>query len=556
MSSLVPKRIYRPAALLLGWLLGSFQPGGTQETAQEFAAAPAAAKGAAEGKAVLLPPVDTPPCNACDACGGFDFKKVPPVRIFPRPGDFPIPPSGPGYYSLLDQLTGTCREKPPRYGYPAFGLMAPGIYEADFRYLDDPKNKDHDPFDVLHRIRLGDNWMFSTGGTAWYRHMNEVNSRLSGQDNNFGLYRARIYGDLWFQDRFRLFVEGVYADIGNNNLNPLPIDINRGDFQNLFIDVKVADIKDHPAYVRIGRQEILLGSQRLISPLDWANTRRIFQGVRGFRQGEKFDVDLFWLQPVPINRNHLDNPDNNQNLVGLWTTYRPQKGTFLDMYYLFLDNTNRTATQGIQIAPTNVHTMGTRYAGNKNQFLYDVELMFQLGERGGQNLVAGAGTGGVGYNFAKLPLNPTFWAYYDYASGDDSPNGGGNYSTFNQLFPFGHYYLGWIDLVGRQNIHDINAHLFLYPTNWVTVWLQYHHFRLDSGKDALYSLTGSALRRDPTGASGNHVGDEIDVIVNFHLGKHSDILIGYSKLFQGRFLQNTGNGPSPELFFMQYNVRW
>src|SRR5689334_9420469 len=44
--------------------------------------------------------------GACDGscCGGFDFSKVPPVRIIPRPGNFPILPSGPGYYSLLDVI--------------------------------------------------------------------------------------------------------------------------------------------------------------------------------------------------------------------------------------------------------------------------------------------------------------------------------------------------------------------------------------------------------------------------------------------------------------------
>jgi hypothetical protein len=42
--------------------------------------------------------------------------------------------------------------------------------------------------------------------------------------------------------------------------------------------VKVATFKEAPAYVRVGRQELLYGSQRLISTLDWANTRRTFQG--------------------------------------------------------------------------------------------------------------------------------------------------------------------------------------------------------------------------------------------------------------------------------------
>ena len=104
-------------------------------------------------------------------------------------------------------------------------------------------------------------------------------------------------------------------------------------------------------------------------------------------------------------------------------------------------------------------------------------------------------TAGLGYHFADVPCNPTLWAYYDCASGDDEP-GRGRYATFNQLFPFGHYYLGWIDLVGRQNIQDFNLHLYLYPDEWITVWTQYHCFQLDQPRDALYNAAGVG---DPPG---------------------------------------------------------
>ena len=53
-------------------------------------------------------------------------------------------------------------------------------------------------------------------------------------------------------------------------------------------------------------------------------------------------------------------------------------------------------------------------------------------------------------------MNPQFWLRYDFASGDNNLTDGDR-TTFNQLFPFGNYYLGWIDRVGRQNIHDFNA---------------------------------------------------------------------------------------------------
>jgi hypothetical protein len=43
--------------------------------------------------------------------------------------------------------------------------------------------------------------------------------------------------------------------------------------------------------------------------------------------------------------------------------------------------------------------------------------------------------------------------------------------------------------------------------------------------------------------------------LNFHLSNHQDLLLGYSKLFEGEFLERTKPG-SPDLFYLQYTYRW
>lgn len=487
------------------------------------------------------------------------WKKVPPVRPTPPLGNFFVPPRGPGYYSLRDLLTGNYREGPPKSPWPSFTLLGTPFFDIDWRFLEDPKNTEHDLFDPLHRIHLGDDWLFNTGGQAWWRHMHEVNSRLSGRTNNYDLFRTRLYGDLWYKDIFRVYVEFIAATSLNQDLPPALIDVNKADLLNAFFDVKLFTRNCKPAYLRVGRQELLFGSQRLITSLEWSNTRRTFQGVRGFRQGDKFDVDLFWVQPVVPNADRFDSVDNNQNFWGLWTTYRPRKGQFFNAYYLGLDNTNRATPLGLTLAPVTVHTLGTRYTGSCKQFLWDLEPMVQFGSRGDADILAAAVAAGSGWNFSKLPWNPTVWAYYDYATGDPTP-GAGRHSTFNQLFPFGHWYLGWADYVGRQNIQDVSFHLQAYPAKWLLLWFQYHNFTLAQGTDALYNAGGTPLRRDPTGRAGRDVGDEIDFVASIHLSRHSDILLGWSKLYAGDFIRNTagapGSGRSPELFYFMYNFRW
>ena len=202
-----------------------------------------------------------------------------------------------------------------------------------------------------------------------------------------------------------------------------------------------------------------------------------------------------------------------------------------------------------------MNTFGGRYHGDKCHVLWDIEGDYQFGDFTGRDISATAYTTGIGYNLADAPMNPTAWIYYDFASGDHS-GGKRDYGTFNQLFPFGHYYFGFLDLVGRQNIQDLNLHLYFNPAKWIASGIQYHMFWLDSTDDALYNASGTAVRRDPTGRAGNHVGNEIDLTTNFHLSNHQDIFIGYSKLFAGEFLKATGNQRSPELFYVCYSYRW
>jgi hypothetical protein len=121
------------------------------------------------------------------------------------------------------------------------------------------------------------------------------------------------------------------------------------------------------------------------------------------------------------------------------------------------------------------------------------------------------------------------------------------------------YYQGWVDAVGRQNSHDINLRMYVYPAPWVTVWLQYHHFWLAESRDALYNISGNAYRRDATGQAGTDVGQKAEFLTNFHLTKRSDLYVVYSYLWGGDFLQNTA-GPNAAVnssaIYTGYSYRW
>lgn len=482
------------------------------------------------------------------------WKDIPVTYRLGKPGNYGVPSKGPGYFSARDAWCGHCRDTPPPYPYPPFALMPLSFFDVNWKFLDDPQ-KSWGCTDGLKRQPAGCNWLVTTGGSVWWRYMSEGNSRLLGVDQDYHLVRTRAYVDLSYLDRGRLYFEFIDAQHLGGVLPPLRLDENRADILNAFADWQFMTVCERPWWVRVGRQELAFGSQRLVTALEWANTRRTFDGVRLFNRGADSDLDIWWTQPVIPDRSNWDRVDGNQHFAGAWLTKRPNDNQTCDAYYLYAGNTDPAPQLQQQVPEYHVHTLGTRSVGNVGNCHHDYEFMFQFGRRGAQDIVAGAATLGHGYHFSWFPTSPQLWLYYDWASGDDNP-GVGKHHTFNQLFPFGHYYLGFADVVGRQNIHDLNVHWIMNPAPWVTFIAQYHHLALSASRDALYNPAGNAARQDLTGGAGRHVGDEIDLLWNFHMGPHSDVMVGYSRLFAGRYLRETGAGDDPNLFYLQYGIRW
>jgi hypothetical protein len=57
-----------------------------------------------------------------------------------------------------------------------------------------------------------------------------------------------------------MYLEFISADIVHNDLPPVLPDRDPADFLNAFLEFKLGEFDGHAAAVRLGRQEILLGS--------------------------------------------------------------------------------------------------------------------------------------------------------------------------------------------------------------------------------------------------------------------------------------------------------
>jgi hypothetical protein len=339
------------------------------------------------------------------------------------------------------------------------------FYNNDFSYLCDPDYSGCCIGDSLKSRCLGCGTL-DIGGQWRLRYHHEQGmkgTRFTNTTDDFLLNRLRLYADWQISERFRVYVEGIYADSYAERLGTRPIDLNNGDLLNAFIDVRLADCLTG----RFGRQELLYGAQRTISPLDWANTRRTFEGVKLMYQHCDWSLDGFYTNLVAVDPNRFDRSDYNTKFYGLYSVYKGLPTNTLDTYILGLENP----------AGDSLWTLGARVTGGCDAWLWEFEGAYQGGRnsaRGGVVHDAGFATVGLGHKFPCLPWNPILWAYFDYASGD---NGAGNFNGYNQLFPLTHKYLGFIDAVQRSNIEAPNVLLTMKPHKKVKLLFWYFYFQ-------------------------------------------------------------------------------
>jgi hypothetical protein len=291
--------------------------------------------------------------------------------------------------------------------------------------------------------------------------------------------------------------------------------------------------------VRVGRQDLAYGAQRLISPLDWTNVRRTFEGVRGSLKFSGQTLDLFWVRPVIVDKDELNQGDDDTSFAGIYDvitlpTLIQNANSRLDVYFLALNKDNNATTP----VESDTYTIGTRFWTNPKPWDVDVEADYQFGEFGTGDISAWSFAIEGGYTFANTSMSPRVHLGFDIASGDDDPTDPDR-QTFNQLFPLGHLYFGFIDVIGRQNIIDLHPGVTLKLTPQLTFRGDYHIFWRQSSSDAMYAASGAPLIA--AGASSDKfIGQEADLLLTWQVDRHFQVYGGYSHFFAGDFVEESG----------------
>jgi hypothetical protein len=385
---------------------------------------------------------------------------------------------------------------------------------------------------------------------AWLRVRGEFRERMEGFD---GLGFNETREDLYWLSRFRfnatvtaskfLSFQAQLQDarVARKTVGPTgtpfkaPFDLRTG-----FADLGSAT---SPVTVRVGRQELVYGEQRLVGHVSWLNAARTFDAVKLTVRTKAIQIDTFAASVVRIMDGDFDRSGAGNRFAGAYLT----AGTLIPLatvepYVFFKRDVNLRSELGV-VDDLMETTAGIRLAGKLPARLdYGVEMALQRGSLGADDVQAWAGHWQLRESFPGWGAAKTT-GEYNFASGDEDPTDGVR-GTFDQLYPTPHDKTGLADQIGWKNIHHMRAGFEITPLKGMPVTTNYHSWWLAETRDAVYNVANTSLGRVITGAADRHVGQEIDIQVTRALTPQLQVAAGYAHIFTGAFLKQVTPGAS------------
>jgi len=322
--------------------------------------------------------------------------------------------------------------------------------------------------------------------------------------------------------------------------------------------ITVGNHKEFPVSLKVGRQELSYGEERLVGAFAWNNIGRVFDAAKVRWQNEWFAAEAFTGWTVIPHDEQFNTSNTKDAFSGMDAISLKIPMTILEGYF-FARNAEAGAireddsSQFPQPTARDIYTVGGRLKNKLNEvgnFDYTIEGAYQFGDyaatatssRLRQDAFMFIVQGG--YTFADLWATPRLGLEYSYGSGDNNATDG-VHSTFENLFPTNHKFYGYMDFASLQNLQDVRGIFQLKPTTRSTVSLEGHGLWLANKNDSFYNVGGGSRATGGYGINpsyGNFLGTEVDLIGGYALTRNSVLEAGYGHFFTGSYVDSSVKG--------------
>jgi hypothetical protein len=251
------------------------------------------------------------------------------------------------------------------------------------------------------------NWI-QFNGEVRFREEGFLGNRFTeGQDDMYLLQRFRLGVQIKPLSWLQMYIQGQDSRVSfTDKANPAPYR-DSADLRQAWI--QLGQSEKGPATVRVGRQELAYGEERLVGASNWGNTARVFDAVKAqFRHGG-YHLDAF-AASVVVPEDHLyDRHSDGDNLHGLWGGFDHWiPGATLEPF-AFWRLAPFVRTEEGATGKLDSKTTGIRWNGKlPHSFEYTTEMVLQRGSWGADSVQAWAGFWRLGRFFPNTRWQPHF----------------------------------------------------------------------------------------------------------------------------------------------------
>lgn len=344
-------------------------------------------------------------------------------------------------------------------------------------------------------------------------------------------YRAR--GGLTFERdaltvRLQVQAVGVFGDGLAPGATETALGIHQGYFQ----------LTNGVYWLRLGRQEMAFGDQRMIGVLDWMMSARSFDALRLHAETGKWTVDAFgsvtraqadYVDPACVlpaascDKSH----SSGDYLGGIYSTWKANDMFATDLYLLYRhDGANADDWQ----RELDVFSPGARVYGEAGGYLrYKTEGIFQVGHklsaaapRRAHQAAALLGELGFELDADATAIMAVGGAY---ATGQTT----GDWTEFENFFPANHKIYGVADLIGLRNLQQEYAMLsWTKASHHLSGFFAVHLLSLATAQGRWTNAPGLPLSKTPVDGNSRFLGSNWDAVIRYAPSSSMFIEAGYS----------------------------
>ena len=409
-------------------------------------------------------------------------------------------------------------------------------YDEDYAFLE--KDTIHNWYKSLKYKKLGKKAYVGFGGDLRGQYLIKTNEGWSSEledDDGFTLTRWLLHADLHLSENVRFFAE-LQSAMANGKDMPIPIEENPLEIHQFFVDV--TPFPKIPISLRLGRQEVAYGSQRLISFRDAPNSRRAFDGVKMMFATDRIETDIFYLHAVVDKVGIFDDSSSHDLRVwGLFSSAPLTKGE-LSLYYFGFNNATAIFYDGLGMEHR--HTVGARVLKKVGFWQFDVEGAYQFGSIGDRDIEAWSTGLAVSYRFAGLKYAPELGLKADFISGDKDPSDQVQ-QTLNAMFPPGAYF-GLAAPIAPSNLVDVHPNATFHLSDTMSFFCDYALLWRNSRTHGLYRPNMTPFFELDNGATSKYIGSQLSGTLMYQAHGHISLGTGFSWFDAGQYLKEVTEG--------------